>query len=54
VWTSIGSINIDNRSFALNHELNLRLSQEIAPQTWKRGAVGHVLELFVLPFRNLL
>jgi cardiolipin synthase A/B len=73
VWASIGSINVDNRSFALNHELNLVVSdaalarrleaifrddltyaREITPETWTRGGLGHLLELFVLPFRNLL
>jgi cardiolipin synthase A/B len=73
VWVSIGSINVDNRSFALNHELNLvvndpalarrleqifqddlRFSRDITLEAWKRRGIGHLLELFVLPFSNLL
>ena len=72
-WASIGSINLDNRSFALNHELNLvvydagltrrldeifrddlRFAREVTLETWKRRGLGRVLELFVLPFRNLM
>ncbi len=74
VWATIGSSNLDNRSFALNQELNvivydrdfagrlervfaddLGRSRRLTYQAWRhRGFKTRFLELFVLPFRDLL
>jgi cardiolipin synthase len=72
-WVSVGSINIDNRSFALNSELNvtaldrslatrltnvferdLELAERVTVEDWRRGALGRLFYLPLLPLRNQL
>ena len=72
-WSSVGSANLDNRSFSLNHELNLAVhdrglaaqleqifradlahSREVTYSEWRHRGVGHLLELFLLPLKDLL
>jgi cardiolipin synthase len=69
----VGSINIDNRSFALNSELNvtaldrslatrltnvferdLELAERVTVEDWRRGALGRLFYLPLLPLRNQL
>ena len=51
LWAAGGSINLDQRSFGLNHEGSLVVYDAgIA----RRRGIGHFLELFFLPIRNQL
>ena len=73
VWSSIGSVNFDNLSLRLNHEVSavfydeaiarrlaevfredLRYSQPVTLEAWKRRGLVRVLEWFFLPVRNRL
>ena len=49
VWATVGSTNLDNRSFALNDELNLVVYD--APTAQRLEAI---MELLATPIRDLL
>jgi cardiolipin synthase len=74
LWATVGSTNLDNRSFALNEELQLtvydaglarrmeqifsedvKAARRVTYEAWtRRPLTARVLELFVLPIRDLL